>query len=67
MGYRKQSIPFCYPEIVSRVILMVMRVDYSFRMECITESEESISTVNEPRIDQKPIHKKGVDFVNGNT
>jgi len=67
MSQWKETILLCYPEVVARVILMVMGIDNDFWMKCIADFQKSISTMNKPRIDQQPINKKGMDLEKRNT
>jgi hypothetical protein len=62
MSQWKEAILFRHPEVVPGVILMVVCVDNNLGMECIQEFQESISTASESRIDQQPIHKKGINL-----
>jgi hypothetical protein len=66
MSQGKEAILFPHPEIVSRVILMVMGVDHDIGMKSITDFQEFILTVNEACIDQQSIDKKSVNFEKGN-
>lgn len=58
----KEAMLFRNPEVVPGVILMVVCIDNDLGMECIQEFHKSISTVGEPRIDQQPINKKGINL-----
>jgi hypothetical protein len=49
------------------MILMVMSVNNDFRVKGVQELHQSILPKGEARIDQEPIDKKGIDFVNWNT
>jgi len=62
MSKRKEAILLGDPEVVPRVILVVMRIDNGLRMEFVQQFQKSISTVSEPCIDQQPIDKKGIDL-----
>jgi hypothetical protein len=62
MSEWKEAILFRQPEIVPRVIFVVMRIDNDLGMERVTQFQKSISTVTEPRIDQQPVNKKGMNF-----
>jgi hypothetical protein len=67
MGQRKKAILFSNPEVVAGVILMMVSVDNGIGMKSVQESQKSISTKGEARINQQPINKKGVDLVNRKT
>jgi hypothetical protein len=62
MGQWKKAIPFCNPEVIASVILMMMCVDHSVGMECIAEFQKFISTVGEPCIDEESVDKKCINF-----
>jgi hypothetical protein len=67
MGQRKKAILFSDPVVVAGVILMMVSVDNGIGMKCVQEFQKSISTKGEACIDQQPINKKSVNFVNGKT
>ena len=67
MGKREETILLPYPEVVARVILMVMGIDHSFRMELAAKFQESFPAVGESGVDQQPVDKKGMDLVKGKT
>jgi hypothetical protein len=58
MSEWKETIILSDPEIVSRMILMMMCIDDGIGTKDFKELQESIPSVSESRINQQPIDKK---------
>jgi hypothetical protein len=67
MSQREKSIPFCNPEVVPRMIFMVVCIHDDFRTKCIAEFKESIPAMDKAGIDQQPINKEGMNLEKGKT
>ena len=66
MGLGKNAIFVGDPEIVARMILMVMRIDHGINSgKFITHFQKSFAAAWKTCINEKPIDIKGVDLENG--
>jgi hypothetical protein len=62
MGQRKEPEPLPHPEIVAGMVLVVMGVYDDVRLKGTANFQESVSPVDETRIDQKPVDKEGMNL-----
>ena len=67
MGQGKDAIFISNPEIVARMILMVMRIDHGINAgKFVTHFQKSLAAAWKTCINEKPINIKGVDLENRN-
>jgi hypothetical protein len=60
MGKGKNPIFLSEPEIVSRMVLMMMGVDHCVEgRKLITDVQKVLSAASKTRVNEKPIHVKG--------
>jgi hypothetical protein len=60
MGERDQAILLSDPEVIPRMILMVVRIDHEGGAKDVTEFQEFLPPVNESCVDEQTIDEKGV-------
>jgi hypothetical protein len=62
MGQRQKTVFPGHPKVVTRMIFMVVRVDHEGGAKDITKFQEFFPSVNESRVDEQTIDKKGMNL-----
>jgi hypothetical protein len=65
MGQRKEPKLLHYPEIIAGMVLVMMSVYHGVGPKGIANLQESVSPVDETRIDQKSVNKEGMNLKKG--
>ena len=63
MSHRKKTKLLNDPEVITRVIFMVVGIDHSLGIELIAKLHEFVLPMNKARVDEQTVDKKGMDPV----